>query len=137
MPGHTAYGDRHTGAIYATKRFKRKSHPYSSSAVCQCHMSSLPSEPKLTTTSASSPMLCNESSALLLCQLTAVTGSLHKTIPALSGYADQDEASHVPRCTSLLLVSALLMHCACTAGSRCCLIRGGLCSRGTLIPARW
>ena len=115
---HTTYSDRNTGATYATKSCKKKYHPYSSSAVCQRHMSSLPSEPKLITTSASSPMLCNESSAVLLCQLTAVTGSLHKTIPALSRYADQDKASHIPRCTSLLLASALLMHCACTAGSR-------------------
>ena len=52
-------------------------HPYSSSAVFQCHSSNLPSEAKLINMSASSLLPIMALSAVLLCQVTVVTGSLH------------------------------------------------------------
>ena len=65
--------------IEASKLPKQhEAHPWSSSAERQRHTSNLPSDAKLTKRSVSSVLPNSGSLALLLCQLTAVMGSLEK-----------------------------------------------------------
>ena len=54
-----------------------QAYPYKSSAACHRQRSSLPSEPRLISRSASSVLLSMRPSLVLQCHFTAVTGSLH------------------------------------------------------------
>ena len=55
-------------------------YPFRSSAACQFQTRSRPPEPKLTSRSDSSVLPSKGSLALMLCQLTAVTGSLQNRV---------------------------------------------------------
>lgn len=90
-----------------TLQHRVRSHPYSSSALFQRHISSLPSEAKLISTPASSTPLDNGSSALLLLQVTAVTGSLrtyHTQLHALL---------HCMASLCNIPCTAMKSHCCC------------------------